>query len=124
MPHLTLEYTDNLNDFDAPRALLAVNGALAASGLFADADIKSRAHRLSDYRIGTAEAERAFVHIRIALLGGRSEAQRKALADATLGALQEAMGKALERKQGREIQLSVETVDIDPASYAKAVCHD
>ena len=43
MPHLTLEYTRNLNNFDPALALVAINQAMLDSGLFAEADIKSRA---------------------------------------------------------------------------------
>ena len=63
--------------------------------------------------------ERAYAHVRIALLGGRTPGERKELADAVLAALT----AVLAAPPGHELQLSVETVDLDRASYAKAVVH-
>lgn len=119
MPHLTLEYTRNLDHFDPARTLAAINQAAFASGLFGESDIKSRALALDSFQIGVSAAPRAFAHVRIALLAGRSNAERKELADAVLSALIASLDVA----PGTEIQLSVETVDLDRPSYAKAVLH-
>ncbi|MBI2276508.1 MAG: 5-carboxymethyl-2-hydroxymuconate Delta-isomerase [Dechloromonas sp.] len=119
MPHLTLEYTSNLARFDPARALAALNEAMFDSGLFGESDIKSRAIALTTFRTGVNAAPRAFVHVRIALLSGRTGEARKALAEAALAALQ----GEIDDQPGTEIQLSVETVDLDRPSYAKAVLH-
>ena len=89
------------------------------SGLFSEADIKSRAIGLDCYQVGIQPGRRGFVHIRIALLSGRSSEERKQLAEAVLAALRPAVWA----EQGMEVQLSVETVDLDRQSYAKAVVH-
>lgn len=117
MPHLTLEYTRNLSDFDPAVALAAVNEAAFDSGLFGEPDIKSRAVGLDCFQIGILPAARGFIHIRIALLAGRSDEERRHLAEAVLAALD----STVNRKKGLEIQISVETTDLDRASYAKAV---
>jgi 5-carboxymethyl-2-hydroxymuconate isomerase len=117
MPHLTLEYTSNLYNFDPARSLAAINTAMFASGLFGESDIKSRAVALDVFQIGVSGAPSAFVHVRIALLSGRTSEARKALADAVLAALM----TTVDRQNRAEIQLSVETVDLDRPSYAKAV---
>ena len=117
MPHLTLEYTCNLKHFNPADALAAINQAMFDSGLFGEADIKSRAIALDTFQIGISTTPRAFAHVRIALLAGRSSQQRKSLADAVLAALTVAVNGQI----GTEIQLSVETVDLDHPSYAKAV---
>ncbi|MEN9479271.1 MAG: hypothetical protein RLZZ298_666 [Pseudomonadota bacterium] len=117
MPHLTLEYTRNLNNFDPALALVAINQAMLDSGLFAEADIKSRAIVLDIVQIGVSAAPRAFAHLRIAMLTGRSSAERKALADAVLAALT----ATVNGENSMEIQLSVETADLERATYAKAV---
>ena len=116
MPHLTLEYTSNLSNFSPTAALTAINAATLASGLFEEADIKSRAIALDTFQIGGGAAASGFAHVRIALLAGRTSEVRKALADAVLTALT----AAVNRQNGLEIQLSVETVDLDRPSYAKA----
>ncbi len=119
MPHLTLEYTANLHDFDPAKALAALNHAALASGQFDEADIKSRAIRLDTYRIGTSTAPRAFIHVRVALLSGRTPEVRKHLAQSLLAALT----TAVDLPKTGEIQLSVETTDIDRASYAKEIVY-
>lgn len=119
MPHLTLEFTRNLAAFDPMRALAAVNKAMLDSGLFSEPDIKSRAIGLDCFQIGVRPGGRGFVHIRIAMLSGRSSDERKQLADAVLAAL----SPVVTVEPGMEIQLSVETVDLDRPSYAKAVIH-
>ena len=117
MPHLSVEYTDNLPQFHAAPVLLALNQALLDSGQFEEQDIKSRAIRLDTYRTGTSSAPRAFVHVRIAILSGRSAETRSALSDGVLRALQ----GACEWPSALRVQLSVEVVDMDRGSYAKAV---
>lgn len=117
MPHLTLDYSSNLPGFDPVIALAALNQAALASGLFDEADIKSRAYVCDHFQVGLQTQSRAFAHLRAALLSGRTPAQRKQLADLLLDAL----SNAVDRKNGLEIQLSVETVDIDRTSYAKAI---
>ena len=117
MPHLTLDYSPNLPGFDPAAALAAINQAAVASGLFDEADIKSRAIACAHFQVGLQPTGRAFAHLRAALLAGRSPAQRKELADRLLAAL----NATVDRKNGLKIQLSVETVEIDRASYAKEI---
>ena len=59
------------------------------------------------------------LHVRIALLSGRTAEQRQALAAAVLAAVQQ----TLTVPPGVAVQLSAETVDLDRPSYAKAVVH-
>ena len=119
MPHLTLEYTRNLTGFEPALALAAINHAMLDSGLFGEPDIKSRAQALDCYQVGIQALPRGFVHVRIALLAGRSADERQKLAVAVLAALK----LTVNAENGAEIQLSVETVDLDRPSYAKAVIH-
>lgn len=117
MPHLTLEYSAGIAGFDAVRALAALNDAMLASGLFGEADIKSRALEVAVFRIGAGTGSRRFAHVQTRLLAGRTAEQKKALAAALLAALKAACPVPL----AGEVQLSVETVDMDRASYAKEV---
>lgn len=117
MPHLTLEYSRNLPAFNPADALLAINSAMLGTGLFSEADIKSRALVLDCFAVGVSAMPRAFAHVRIALLAGRSAGQRKEMAEAVLGALKSTTFSG----NGLEIQLSVETLELDCTSYAKAV---
>jgi 5-carboxymethyl-2-hydroxymuconate isomerase len=115
MPHLHMEYTANLPQLDADKALLRFNNALVASGQFAEYDIKSRARKVETFRVGTGLGERAFVHVKLALLSGRSPEIKKQLSQSLLAVLQE----LCEWPAGVELQLAVEILDIDRDSYGK-----
>lgn len=127
MPHLTLEYSANLATlapaFNPAAALAAINRAAFASGLFGEADIKSRALACEQFCIGVETAPRAFAHLRVALLSGRSGEERRQLAARLLAALKSTVDGENAQKPGGEIQLSVETCDLDRPSYAKDVLH-
>ncbi|MGH8080589.1 MAG: 5-carboxymethyl-2-hydroxymuconate Delta-isomerase [Lysobacter sp.] len=116
MPHLTLHYTANLDDFDPDRALAQINRALADSGHFNEAAIKSRALRLQHYRVGTADSGRAFVHAQLKILPGRDATTRHALSQTVLSALREVLPH-----HHPESQLCVEIVELDAGAYSKHV---
>jgi 5-carboxymethyl-2-hydroxymuconate isomerase len=116
MPHLTLEYTANLTDFNPRQALGALNESLVASGHFEEPDIKSRAIALDTVAVGTSLEERGFVHARLAILSGRSVAVRQALSEQLLAVLRPCTTAAT----GMAVQVSVEVQEIERASYSKA----
>jgi 5-carboxymethyl-2-hydroxymuconate isomerase len=116
MPHLHLEYTANLPDLNADVALMRMNNVLVGSGQFgAEFDIKSRAVKLQTFKVGTALAERAFVHVKLAVLSGRSAEIKQQLSESLLAVVKE----LCEWPAGVEVQLCVEILDIDRESYAK-----
>ncbi|MFK8330165.1 5-carboxymethyl-2-hydroxymuconate Delta-isomerase [Pseudomonas sp. BJa5] len=116
MPHLHVEYSDNLTGLDVDRLLLRLNHALVGSGQFADElDIKSRAVAQGAFRVGVAPAERAFAHIKLAILSGRSAEVKRQLSASLLEVLKETIAAT----PGLDIQLCVEVLDIDRDSYSK-----
>ncbi len=117
MPHLTIEYTDNLHHVQAEPLLLALNRALLDSGQFDEPDIKSRALRLQAYRTGTSPQPRAFVHAQLAILSGRSVETKQQLSASLLRVLQ----SACEGAGVPSVQLSVDVQDMERACYAKAI---
>jgi 5-carboxymethyl-2-hydroxymuconate isomerase len=116
MPHLTLEYTDNLPQFDAGNALLELNKVLVASGLFEEIDIKSRAVRLDTFLVGTSPNGRSFAHAKLAILSGRSTQTKHELSESLLKLLKQ----VCEVPADSHVQLCVEIQDIERESYAKA----
>jgi 5-carboxymethyl-2-hydroxymuconate isomerase len=111
-----MEYTANLPDLNADVALIRLNHALVASGQFAaEFDIKSRAVKVETFKVGTALNERAFVHVKLALLSGRSGQTKKQLSESLLAVLQD----LCQWPTGIEVQLAVEILDIDRESYTK-----
>lgn len=121
MPHLHLEYTANLTHLDVDKALLRLNHVLVGSGQFAaEFDIKSRALKVEQFRVGTGLGERAFIHIKLALLSGRSAQVKKQLSENLLAVLQD-LGPW---PAHLEVQLSVDILDMDRECYSKiAVSH-
>ncbi|WP_377707397.1 5-carboxymethyl-2-hydroxymuconate Delta-isomerase [Pseudomonas protegens] len=117
MPHLHMEYTANLPQLDVDKALLRLNHGLVASGQLSDEfDIKSRAVKVEAFRVGTGIGERGFVHVKLALLSGRSPEVKKQLSEGLLAVLQDLAPWPADV----QVQLCVEIVDIDRASYSKA----
>ncbi|WP_141453045.1 5-carboxymethyl-2-hydroxymuconate Delta-isomerase [Pseudoxanthomonas sp. z9] len=113
MPHLTLQYTDNLV-LDARALLARLNQMLFDSGHFDEEAIKSRAVALSDFLVGTdALAARAFIHARLRVLPGRDEAVRAQLSEALLHALRAHLPAG-----PHALQICVEVGEL-PASYRK-----
>lgn len=117
MPHLVIEFSENLTPFDPAACLAAANAALVASGHFEEVDIKSRAYCAATFRIGSEDAGRAFLAARLSLLSGRSLETKQALSRRVLQALQEQLPSV----NGLTTQVSVEVVDIDRDCYTKAV---
>ena len=116
MPHLIVEYTDNLPAL-APRSLLnALNQVLIASGEFDTLSIKSRAICLPDYQVGDQAEGQAFVHVHLHLLDGRSDATKQQLSANLLAVLDANIANSA----GLALQRCVEIRDVHRASYAKS----
>jgi 5-carboxymethyl-2-hydroxymuconate isomerase len=116
MPHLTVEYTKNLTSLNANGLLLQLNQALAAAGNFEDIDIKSRAIALDNYLVGTTADDKAFVHVKLSILSGRTSHVKQALSNSLLQVLSDATVGI----QKMHIQLCVEILEIDRETYTKA----
>lgn len=116
MPHLTIEYSANLPHYPEAETLTALNASLCAHPQVQDeADLKTRFIVADSFEIGTAPAQRAFVHAQLRLLSGRTPEVKKELSDRIAQVLRE----RTPRPQGVMVQLSVEVVDMDRGSYAK-----
>lgn len=117
MPHLIVEYTDNVNDFDSEQLLADMLHYLAGTPHFEEIDIKARAVNLSVYRVGEQADGRGFVHARLAILSGRSPEVKKELSSHLL----EVLRQRFESVKNLQLQLCVEIQEIDRPSYAKTV---
>ena len=116
MPPLTIEYTANLPHYPEAETLTALNAALCAHPEIQDeVDLKTRFIVADSFEMGTAPAQRAFVHAQLRLLAGRTPQAKKELSEAIAAVLRE----RTPRPQGVAIHLSVEVVDMDRGSYVK-----
>lgn len=119
MPHLIIEYSGNLEGFDAEGALRALNQQVAASGQVADPlDIKARAVRRDHYFVGEPgedPARHGFVHVTLLLLAGRAPQAKQAISRNLMEVLQ-----GLDYPPALRVQFSVELRDMERESYSKA----
>ena len=116
MPHLIVEYSQNLAGFPEAQALTELNQAVTSSPEVLDeADLKSRFVLVDSFEIGTAPANRAFVHAQLRLLSGRTPEAKKDLPERVA----EVLRRLSPKPAGVMVQLSVEIVDMDRGSYVK-----
>jgi 5-carboxymethyl-2-hydroxymuconate isomerase len=104
MPHLTLEYTGNL-DFEVQPLLARLHSELVATGAINLKGLKSRAVRQSEYRIADGNPEYAFVHVDLLIREGRPLEVQKDASQRVLAVLKETFGHHL--KSGH-LSLSVD----------------
>lgn len=95
MPHLTLEYSDNLS-FDVQPLLARLHTELVATGAINLKGLKSRAVRHSDYRIADGNPDYAFVHVNLLIREGRPLEIQKDAAQRVMAVLKETFGYRFE----------------------------
>jgi len=96
MPHLTVEYTDNLN-FDVQRLFARLHDELVATGAVNLKGIKSRAIRHTEYRIADGNPGYGFVHLNILLRTGRPLETQQEVAQRAMAVLEETFGHYFEQ---------------------------
>jgi len=117
MPHLTLEYTDNITQGIDFQALFAqLHQILADVGEIPIANCKSRAIRLSEYRIADGRPEHAFAHLMIRFLEGRAVNVKREIGLQSVEALRAAFAPSF---GPFEMQVSAEVEDIERQMYHK-----
>lgn len=97
MPHLTLEYTANLN-FDVQPLLTRLHDELVATGAVNLKGIKSRAIRHTEYRIADGDAGYAFVHVNLLIRQGRPLEIQQDAARRVMAVLKDTFGHRFENE--------------------------
>ena len=116
MPHLYVEYSDNITALNEAALLQALNEAVASHpSIPAEEDLKARIAPVRQYRVGTQPAGRAFVHTELRLLSGRTPEMKKELSELIGGVLK----ATIPQPEGLVVQLSADIVDMDRAAYFK-----
>lgn len=117
MPHLILEYTNNIPQaIDTHKLFAPLHQIIAETAGIRIENCKSRAIPLDDYYIAEGKPGQAFVHLNIRFLEGRSAALKQSLGQQSLEALRAHFGDA---PDGLDLQLTVEIGDIQRQSYFK-----
>lgn len=112
MPHITVEYSSNLDGIvDMGEFCQVLNRSAATTGLFPLAGIRARAVRCEQFAIADLDPDNGFIDISVRLRGGRTLAARQ---QATAEIFSEAETYLQSVLATRPIALSMEMRDIDP----------
>jgi 5-carboxymethyl-2-hydroxymuconate isomerase len=104
MPHLTLEYTDNI-DVDVQSLLARLHEEVVATGAINLKGIKSRAIKHTQYRIADGDPDYAFVHVGLLIREGRPIEVQKEATQRVMKVLKETFGHLFEK---RKLSLTVD----------------
>ncbi|MFK8985185.1 5-carboxymethyl-2-hydroxymuconate Delta-isomerase [Acinetobacter seifertii] len=118
MPHVVVDYSDNLTELNAKQLLEEINSTLIETGLFSPEDIKSRTRKDDVFLIGLG-ADQAYIHVKAYILSGRTAEQKQLMGEQLLAALSNK--RYLQQGFNKEIQLCVELVDMPREDYFKQV---
>lgn len=118
MPHIIVEYTDNLTaETDIAELLQKLNHVLIARGtVFPVGGIRSRAIALTDYCIADGTEDDAFVHTILKIGAGRAYDVKKEACDALFKTIQEHFAPLMEK---RYLALSMELYEFGELSDYK-----
>jgi 5-carboxymethyl-2-hydroxymuconate isomerase len=104
MPHLTLEYSDNI-EVDVQPLLARLHEELVATGAINLKGIKSRAIKHTQYRIADGNPDYAFVHVALLIREGRPIEVQKEATQRVMKVLKETFGNLFET---RKLSLTVD----------------
>lgn len=91
MPHLTLEYTENL-PFEVQPLLARLHEELIATGAINLKGLKSRAICHTQYRIADGDPSYAFVHVDLLIREGRPQVVQQNAANRVMAVLKDTFG--------------------------------
>jgi 5-carboxymethyl-2-hydroxymuconate isomerase len=115
MPHIHVEYSDNIENLEVRPLLVALNQCLTDGEYATAIDIKSRAICQNNFVVGLNEENQGYIHVRISLLTGRSLEIRQQISAKALAVLVNYMPK----QSHVEIQACVEIVEMPKETYSK-----
>ena len=104
MPHLTLEYSDNI-EVDVQPLLARLHEEVVATGAINLKGIKSRAIKHRQYRVADGDPDYAFVHVGLLIREGRPIEVQKEATQRVMNVLKETFGHLFEK---RKLSLTVD----------------
>jgi len=117
MPHLVIEYSDNLEgELDIAALVGAMHLAGCSCPTVATAALKTRAIGYAHQVCADGDPAYRFVALTMRLLSGRSDAEKQQIGDILFAALEQATS-AVDRSAG--FALSLELAEMDKATYRK-----
>ena len=120
MPHLTLEYTANLDEWASdPGLLIRLHRLLESAAGIKIENCKSRWRMAEEWVVGDGQGESAFIHLDVRFLEGRAPEVKQAVGNGAVELLHDHFAPALDRPDPLDMQITVEIQDIQRASYFK-----
>ncbi len=117
MPHLTLEYTSNIQQAVSAKDVFAqLHRVLADVGGVKIGHCKSRLRVLDDFYIAEGEQGGAFVHLDLRLLAGRDLALKQRIGNESLQVLRQYFAPG---SDALSLQITVSVIDIERETYFK-----
>jgi len=117
MPHITIEYSENLEPEVAVQALVdRVHEAAIETGIFPLGGIRTRAVARRHYRIADGDPANAFVHVELRIAPGRDAATRERAGSQVFAALTDALACV---SAARPLAISFELHEIAPVWSAR-----
>jgi 5-carboxymethyl-2-hydroxymuconate isomerase len=122
MPHVTIEYSANLDEQVQMSTLCKIaKAAMMETGLFELGAVRVRAVRCEAYAIADELQENAFVAALVRIGAGRSDADKKRLGESLFSALTAALKEPF---ASPHFALSLDIIENDPAlSWKKNTIH-
>ena len=112
MPHLTVEYSANLErDVDLPELLETLHTATAAIEAFPLAGLRTRAERRDHFRIADGYADNSFIHVVLRIGRGRPLDVRQQAGETLFETLTDYLAPISAR---RPLAISFEMQELDP----------
>lgn len=112
MPHITIEYTANLEpELDLPALVGALHEVASGIEAFPRAGLRTRAERRDHYLVADGHPDNAFVHLTLRIAHGRTPEVKRDAADRLFAAFSACLEPLVGR---RPIALSFEVSEIDP----------
>ena len=108
MPHMLVEYSDNL-EFDIQTLFARLADAMLATKVVRVKGFRFRAMAYSDYLVADGKANNAFVHLGLRIREGRPQERKEALAQACLSVLEEFFAQDI---AAQRIALSVDIQEL------------
>lgn len=117
MPHITLDYSANLEPLlDIADLCVSLRRVAIKTGTFPLAGVRVRAFAATHVSIADGDPKHGYIDISVRLRAGRDLATRQAATETIFAAAQNFLASAM---QQHSIALSLEMRDIDPALSPK-----
>ena len=113
MPHISLEYTENIQTIIKSDFFDQLLTIIIQSAGVKDANCKCRAIKIKNFHIGSKDKNEGFIHLEIKLLEGRAEKIKNKIALESLKILKSYFKNANEQN----IQYSIEIHELKLENY-------